>query len=369
MTIDTLVGAAPMQYTSVGTMSARSRALSEVVHQYESVIHSNRGYQMGEVSAGIQDLYSIARGKYDRTTMKGTKVKVTRKVDRATIAAQKVRTLGSVVSSAVANGSLSSQEAREVLQHAQDILRTTFSEKKDHGGKIGVHKSHYLNNTYTPDNPFAYLRSARGKITRASKKTHSFQYSEVPASLFALEEGVKTYYSSDNLLPKTLESSSSSSEAVSVPLSSSSSLDSPKWIPTAYFDHDLIKKQNEAGWTDRDFDTPPLRRRHRTFNLSRISTRGALDFFTPVCDIIDPGLGSRNKPHRKPVWSRVLTAVWLTALLGTFAVEANRYFTKQAHSQESVQKYESVQHPMASLESASSASDVTFHSHGMDHKF
>lgn len=174
--------------------SARASALSEVMKRYDSAVQFNRGYRIGEVSARIKDLYSLANGTYSRVNIHGKLLKLNRRVDRATVAAQKVRNLGDEVSSAVNCGSLSSEEAREILCHVKDILDTAFSEKKNTSGKIGVHKSHYLNDVYKPDNPFAYLRAAKGKITRASKRTQSFQYSGLPAQMFIMEEGVKTYY-------------------------------------------------------------------------------------------------------------------------------------------------------------------------------
>jgi len=199
VTLDNLVGNVQgNNYKTVIGNSKRETAILEVDRRYECVISSNRAYKIDEVSAGIEDLYKVANNIYFRTDVHGKPVKITRRVDRATVAAQKIRHLGDAVSSAVTQGTLSSEEAREVLSHAREILDITFSEKRQLLGKIGVHKRNYLNETYKPDNPFAYLRAAKGKITRASKRTQSFQYMSLPSSFFILKEGVKTYYSFDN---------------------------------------------------------------------------------------------------------------------------------------------------------------------------
>ena len=364
MTLDNLVGNVQgNNYKTVIGNSKRETAILEVDRRYECVISSNRAYKIDEVSAGIEDLYKVANNIYFRTDVHGKPVKITRRVDRATVAAQKIRHLGDAVSSAVTQGTLSSEEAREVLSHAREILDITFSEKRQLLGKIGVHKRNYLNETYKPDNPFAYLRAAKGKITRASKRTQSFQYMSLPSSFFILKEGVKTYYSFDNERitfaqtparpeQKVIEYPESSVERATLPAKKSDSLpESQEWVPDTFIDYDLIKRQNESGWTDWDYGLPESRRRHHHKSIiPKISMRDTLDFFAPVRDIIDFGLGSRDKPRRKPIWLRVLTTVWLTALLGTFAFETMRYFTKPTNSHESIKSYEIIQNPTLSPE-------------------
>ena len=419
VTLDNLVGnVQDNNYKTVIGNSKREAALLEVDRRYECVISSNRAYKIDEVSAGIEDLYKIAHGIYFRTDIHGKSVRVTRKVDRATVAAQKMRNLGDAVSSVVTRGALNSEEAREVLSHARDILDTTFSEKNQLSGKIGVHKRHYLNETYKPDNPFAYLRAAKGKITRASKRTRSFQYSGVPSSMFILEEGVKTYYSFDtkrilfaqtpefsprankqnsrgaqepehaiDFSPRVLDSEritfaqtparpeqkvieypEPSVELVTLPAKKPDFLpESQEWVPDAFIDYELIKRQNDFGWTDWDYDTPKSKKRHRhKLTMPKISMRNTLDFFVPVRDIINISSGSRNESCRRPVWSRVLTAVWLTALFGTFAVEATRYFTKPTNSHESVKSYEIIQNPILSPEySPATDSVLSYNAHSL----
>ena len=100
--------------------------------------------------------------------------------------------------------------------------------------------------------------------------------------------------------------------------------------------------------------------------MPKISMRNTLDFFVPVRDIINISSGSRNESCRRPVWSRVLTAVWLTALFGTFAVEATRYFTKPTNSHESVKSYEIIQNPILSPEySPATDSVLSYNAHSL----